>query len=93
MLVLGVVCSAIAFLLFFFLIAEVGPGRASVMTYVHPLVAVLLGVLFLEERVGLATLAGMGLILVGSWLATRHGARGPQNLQSGTDYKNVSKEQ
>jgi drug/metabolite transporter (DMT)-like permease len=70
-LVLGVVCSAIAFLLFFFLIAEVGPGRASVMTYVHPAVAVLLGVLFLGESVGLATLAGMGLILVGSWLATR----------------------
>lgn len=70
-LVLGVVCSAIAFLLFFTLIAEVGPGRASVITYVNPAVALLLGVTLLDERIGIATLTGLLLILVGSWLSTR----------------------
>ena len=69
--VLGVVCSAIAFLLFFFLIAEVGAPRASVMTYIHPVVALVLGVLFLGEGVRPSTLAALLLILSGSWLATR----------------------
>jgi drug/metabolite transporter (DMT)-like permease len=74
--VLGVVCSAAAFLLFFALIAEVGPARASVITYVHPAVAVLLGVGFLGERVGPAALAGLVLIHAGSWLSTRRPGRG-----------------
>jgi drug/metabolite transporter (DMT)-like permease len=69
--VLGVVCSAIAFLLFFALIAEAGPVRASVITYAHPVVALVLGVLLLGERITPATLAGLSLILAGSWLATR----------------------
>jgi drug/metabolite transporter (DMT)-like permease len=73
-LVLGVLCSAVAFLLFFALIAEVGPGRASVITYVHPVVALLLGVGVLAERVGPGTVAGLLLILVGSWLSTRRRA-------------------
>lgn len=72
-LVLGVVCSAIAFVLFFSLIAEVGPGRATVITYVNPLVAVVLGVVLLDEQVGLTTLLGLVLILAGSWVATRRG--------------------
>ena len=42
--VLGIVCSALGFLLFFALIAEVGPGRATVITYVNPVVAAALGV-------------------------------------------------
>lgn len=69
--VLGVVCSAVAFLLFFDLIAEVGPVRASVITYAHPVVALVLGVSFLGEEVTPATLGGLLLILAGSWLATR----------------------
>jgi drug/metabolite transporter (DMT)-like permease len=73
-LVLGVLCSAVAFLLFFALIAEVGPGRASVITYLHPVVALLLGVGVLAERVGPGTVAGLLLILVGSWLSTRRRA-------------------
>jgi drug/metabolite transporter (DMT)-like permease len=71
--VLGIVCSAIAFLLFFGLIKEVGPGRATVITYVNPLVAVALGVLLLGEHVSAATVAGLALILSGSWIATRRG--------------------
>jgi drug/metabolite transporter (DMT)-like permease len=68
--VLGLVCSALGFLLFFRLIAEVGPGRATVITYVNPVVALALGVAVLGESVTAGALAGLLLILVGSWLAT-----------------------
>jgi drug/metabolite transporter (DMT)-like permease len=68
--VLGVVCTALAFVLFFYLIAEVGPVRATVITYVNPAVAVVLGVVFLNEAFGFATGVGFVLILTGSFLAT-----------------------
>ena len=74
--VLGVVCTALAFLLFFGLIGEVGPVVATVITYVNPAVAVLLGAVFLHENITVATLLGFGLILTGSFLATR-GTRQP----------------
>jgi drug/metabolite transporter (DMT)-like permease len=67
---LAVVCTALAFLGFFALIAEVGPSRATVITYVNPAVALLLGVVVLDEQVTAATAAGFGLILLGSVLAT-----------------------
>jgi drug/metabolite transporter (DMT)-like permease len=69
--VLGVVCSALAFLIFFALIAEVGPTRATVITYVNPAVALLLGVLVLGEPLTLGLLVGFPLVLLGSALATR----------------------
>jgi drug/metabolite transporter (DMT)-like permease len=69
-LVLGLACSALAFMLFFALIAEVGPGRATVITYVNPIVAVALGVLILGEGLGPSAVAGLLLILAGSWLST-----------------------
>jgi drug/metabolite transporter (DMT)-like permease len=74
---LAVICTAIAFLVFFELIAEVGPARATVITYVNPAVALVLGVLILDERVTAATGAGFALILLGSVLATQreHGAQ------------------
>ena len=68
--VLGVICSALAFLLFFALIAEVGPSRATVITYVNPTVALALGVAVLGEQVTAGAIAGLLLILAGSWLAT-----------------------
>jgi drug/metabolite transporter (DMT)-like permease len=68
--VLGVACTAVAFLLFFRLIAEVGPVRATVITYVNPAVAVAAGVTLLAEPLTLGTGAGFVLILAGSWLAT-----------------------
>jgi drug/metabolite transporter (DMT)-like permease len=68
--VLGLVCSAIAFLLFFRLIAEVGPSRATVITYVNPIVALALGVAILGESVTAGAIAGLLLILAGSWLST-----------------------
>jgi drug/metabolite transporter (DMT)-like permease len=67
---LGVVCTAVGLVVFFRLIAEAGPNRASVITYFNPLVAVLLGVLVLDEHLGAASVAGLLLILAGSWLAT-----------------------
>ncbi|MFC5381733.1 DMT family transporter [Aquipuribacter nitratireducens] len=69
--VLGLVCTALAFLLFFALIAEVGAARATVITYVNPAVALVLGVALLGERVTLGMLVGFPLVLVGSVLATR----------------------
>jgi len=67
---LAVVCSAAAFLLFFALIAEVGPVRATVITYVNPAVAAVLGVLLLSERLTTGMLLGFALVLVGCVLAT-----------------------
>jgi drug/metabolite transporter (DMT)-like permease len=68
--VLGVVCTAIAFLFFFRLITEVGPGRATVITYINPVVALALGVAILDESVTTGTVVGLLLILAGSWLST-----------------------
>lgn len=68
--VLGVVCTALGLVVFFYLIAEAGPSRASVITYVNPLVAVVVGVVVLGEHVGAMSIAGLLLILAGSWLST-----------------------
>lgn len=68
--VLGLVCSALAFMCFFRLIAEVGAARAAVITYVNPVVALALGVAVLGEDVGPGAIAGLLLILAGSWLST-----------------------
>jgi drug/metabolite transporter (DMT)-like permease len=75
--VLGVVCTALAFVLFFALIAAIGPARATVITYVNPAVAVLLGVLLLDEKFTLGIAIGFPLILVGSVLAARRTAAEP----------------
>jgi drug/metabolite transporter (DMT)-like permease len=68
--VLGVVCTALGLVLFFGLVVEAGPSRAAVITYVNPVVAVVLGVLALDERLGATAVAGLLAILAGSWLAT-----------------------
>jgi drug/metabolite transporter (DMT)-like permease len=72
---LGIVCTALAFLLFFALIAEVGPVRATVITYVNPAVALALGVTLLGEPFTIGAGAGFALILLGLFLATRRGRR------------------
>jgi drug/metabolite transporter (DMT)-like permease len=79
---LAVVCTAIAFLVFFELIAEVGPARATVITYVNPAVALLLGVVVLDESFTVATGVGFGLILLGSVLATARDRGGPPRRTS-----------
>jgi drug/metabolite transporter (DMT)-like permease len=73
---LGVLCTALAFLLFFRLIAEVGPARATVITYVNPAVAVALGVTVLNEPFTSAIGVAFALILAGSVMATRSGLPG-----------------
>jgi drug/metabolite transporter (DMT)-like permease len=68
---LAVICTALAFLLFFRLIAEVGPSRSTVITYINPAVAILLGVTVLGEPFTTGIAIGFPLILFGSVLATR----------------------
>jgi drug/metabolite transporter (DMT)-like permease len=68
--VLAVVCTATAFVVFSVLIREAGPSRASVITYINPVVAVTLGIVFLGERPGPGSVIGLLAIIGGSWLAT-----------------------
>lgn len=75
--VLAIVCTALAFLVFFALILEVGPARSTVITYINPLVAVLLGVVLLNEPFTVGIAVGLPLILAGSVLATGRSV-GPQ---------------
>ncbi|MGI8421063.1 MAG: DMT family transporter [Gaiellaceae bacterium] len=70
---LAVLCTALAFLLFFALIEQIGPVRATVITYVNPAVAAVLGVGILGESFTLGMGIGFALVLVGSVLATRPG--------------------
>jgi drug/metabolite transporter (DMT)-like permease len=74
--VLGVVCTAFAMMLMFYLIRSAGASRATIITYINPAVATLLGVLVLQERLGLGGMMAFALILLGSWLATRKSAHG-----------------
>jgi drug/metabolite transporter (DMT)-like permease len=68
--VLGLLCTAAGFVVYAILIGEVGTSRATVITYVNPVVAVTLGVLLLSEHPGAGAVAGLLLILAGGWLAT-----------------------
>lgn len=70
---LGLVCTALALVLFFALIAEAGPHRALVITFVNPAVAVALGIALLGEAFTVGTAVGFPLVLLGCLLATRRG--------------------
>ena len=72
---LGVLCTATAFVIFFALIADVGPARATVIAYVNPVVAMILGVLLLSEPLTLGMAIGFPLVIVGSILATSRGGK------------------
>jgi drug/metabolite transporter (DMT)-like permease len=69
--VLAVLCTAVAFLVFAALIDEIGPVRSTLITYINPAVAAVLGVLVLNERLTVPMIAGFVLVLIGSALATR----------------------
>jgi len=71
--VLGAVCTAVAFVFFFALVAEVGPARTTVITFMNPLVALVLGILVLSEPITTGILVGFPMVLLGSWMATRKG--------------------
>jgi drug/metabolite transporter (DMT)-like permease len=85
--VLGIVCTAAAFLLFFQLIAEIGAVRSTVITYVNPAVAVAAGVALLGEPFTVGTGVGFILILAGSWLATGSAAvaRDERGVEAGAE--------
>jgi len=74
---LAIACTALAFLVFFALIAEVGPVRATVITYINPAVAAVLGVTLLGEHLTRGMVIGFALVLAGCVLAT---ARSPQAI-------------
>jgi drug/metabolite transporter (DMT)-like permease len=71
---LATICTALAFIVFFALIAEVGPVRATVITYVNPAVAAVLGVAVLGEHLTAGMIVGFALVLGGCVLATGPGA-------------------
>jgi drug/metabolite transporter (DMT)-like permease len=68
---LGVLCTALAYVLYFSLIVAAGATRAALITYVNPAVAVVLGVLILAEPITIGTLVGSVLIIIGCALSTR----------------------
>jgi drug/metabolite transporter (DMT)-like permease len=74
---LAIICTALAFLVFFALIAEVGPVRATVITYINPAVAAVLGVTLLNEHLTTGMVVGFALVLIGCVLAT---GRSPETI-------------
>jgi drug/metabolite transporter (DMT)-like permease len=68
---LGVICSAVAFVAFFQLIREIGSTRSTLVTYMNMAVAVILGILILDEPITAGILIGFPLVLIGSYLATK----------------------
>ena len=77
---LGIACTALALYLYFYLINVAGAARASVVAYINPAVAAVIGVLVLHEPFGVATGAGMAMILFGSWLATGKSKEVPRDF-------------
>jgi drug/metabolite transporter (DMT)-like permease len=69
--VLGVICTALAFLVFFTLLDRMGAVRITLVTYINPAVAVALGIIFLSEPITIGTAIGFPLVLIGSWYATK----------------------
>ena len=69
--VLGVVCSAIAFVLFFELIKQIGSARSTLVTYLNTAVALVLGILFLNEPLTIGIMLGFPLVLIGSYFASK----------------------
>jgi drug/metabolite transporter (DMT)-like permease len=68
---LGVFSTSLAFISYFIVMKEIGPARASVITYVNTAVAVVLGVLILSEPLTLGIIIGLPLVMIGSFLASR----------------------
>ena len=80
--VLALVCTGLAFVVFFKLLAEVGPARAPLITFANPVVAVALGAILLDEDITAATLVGFVLVMTGCWLATRRAPGTASSLDS-----------
>ena len=80
---LGAGGTGIAFLIFYTLNSEVGPGRASVVAYIAPVFSVFYGVTLLDEPFTLSTVLGLVLILAGSWMAAE--GRSPLRRRGGRE--------
>jgi drug/metabolite transporter (DMT)-like permease len=79
--VLAVVCTATAFLVMFALIAEAGPARMTLITYVNPAIAILLGAIVLGEPLTIGLAIGFPLVILGSVLGTwRSSPRTPTGI-------------
>jgi drug/metabolite transporter (DMT)-like permease len=85
--VLGILCTAIAMLLMFYLVSHAGASRASLITYFNPAVASLLGIGLLHEHLGAGGVAAFGMILAGSWLASRGVAQSPRARSPGQAHR------
>ncbi|MDQ4214371.1 DMT family transporter [Microbacterium capsulatum] len=78
LLLLGTICTALAFVAFFALIGQVGPVRAPLFTYVNPVVAIILGTILLGEPVTTGLLIGFPIVLAGCWFAATGGRLRPK---------------
>ena len=74
---LGVLCTAMAFWIFFIVLDEIGPARASLVVYPNTAIAVVLGIIFLREPVTLAIAIGLPMVLIGSYFASRKPSSAP----------------
>jgi drug/metabolite transporter (DMT)-like permease len=83
--VLAVICTAAAFLVMFALIAEAGPARMTLITYINPVVAILLGALILDEPMTVGLAIGFPLIIIGSILGTWRSAPPPGSAVTPAD--------
>ena len=68
---LGIICTALAFWIFFLVLEEIGPARASLVVYPNTAVAVVLGIFLLDETLTLAIVIGLPMVLLGSYFASR----------------------
>ncbi|HSS67350.1 MAG TPA: EamA family transporter [Nocardioidaceae bacterium] len=89
---LAVVCTAAAFLMLFALVGEVGPVRATTITYVNPAVAVLAGVIILDEPFTVWTAVGFVLVVAGSFLVNRRPRRTEEHDSAGAPGQPVAVE-
>ena len=68
---LGIICTAVAFWIFFLVLEEIGAARASLVVYPNTAVAVVLGIFLLDEKITLAIAIGLPMVLLGSYFASR----------------------
>jgi len=76
LLALGLLCTALAFYLFFTLLRMIGPPKASTVTYPNTAIAIALGVIILHEPITVGMVLGFPLVLLGSYLAASRNTRG-----------------
>lgn len=79
---LALLCSAVAYFIYFRLIADLGPTKALTVTFLIPLFALVWGALFLQEAINLNTLIGCALVVLATWLVVFQPAPAPVTIRS-----------